>query len=232
MDYEQFNAAPPPVDHWVGSAENAQQGDARGHEGRVTSLVKLVKTIAAAVLLSAGILMVPGTAAAGQSPADFIRVLGTQGLDVIRSNMTLNDKAAYFRQLLRQDFDLTGICRFVLGPYWRIASAGQRREFRRLFEDHLMRFYGEQFAQYGGESLRVTGNRIDPATVVVTSQILRPQGPSIEVDWRLGVKDGLYKITDVAVDGVSMVLTQRSEFASVIERSGGQVAVLLATMRE
>ncbi|HEV7995429.1 MAG TPA: ABC transporter substrate-binding protein [Stellaceae bacterium] len=46
------------------------------------------------------------------------------------------------------------------------------------------------------------------------------------------MSDGRYKITDVTVDGVSMVLTQRSEFASVIERNGGQVAALLATMRE
>jgi phospholipid transport system substrate-binding protein len=146
--------------------------------------------------------------------------------------MTLNDKAVYFHQLLRQDFDLDGMSRFVLGPYWRVASEDQRQEFCRLFEDHLVRFYGEQLAQYGGESFRMTGSRNDPAAVIVTSQILRPQAPPIEVDWRLGVRDGLYKITDVAIDGVSMALTQRAEFASVIERNGGQVAVLLATMRE
>jgi phospholipid transport system substrate-binding protein len=234
MDYEQFNAdnAAPPVDHWTGSAEGVEEGDARSHAGRVTSLVKLAKTVAAAVLLSAGISMAPGTAAAGQSPTDFIRVLGTQGLDVIRSNMTLNDKAVYFHQLLRQDFDLDGMSRFVLGPYWRVASEDQRQEFCRLFEDHLVRFYGEQLAQYGGESFRMTGSRNDPAAVIVTSQILRPQAPPIEVDWRLGVRDGLYKITDVAIDGVSMALTQRAEFASVIERNGAHVAVLLATMRE
>jgi phospholipid transport system substrate-binding protein len=78
----------------------------------------------------------------------------------------------------------------------------------------------------------MTGSRTDPDAVVVTSQILRPEGPPIEVDWRLGVIDGRYKITDVTIDGVSLALTQRSELASVIERSGGQVSVLLATMSE
>jgi phospholipid transport system substrate-binding protein len=99
-------------------------------------------------------------------------------------------------------------------------------------EDYLVRFYGQRFAQYGGESLRVTGSQTDPAGVIVTSQIIRPQGPPIEVDWRLGVSDGRYKISDVVVDGVSMALTHRSDFAAIIQRNGGQVTGLLATMRE
>jgi len=134
--------------------------------------------------------------------------------------------------MLREDFDLTDISRFVLGPYWRVATKAQRREFCSLFEDHLVRFYGQRFTQYGGESLRVNGSRIDPAGVMVTSQIIRPQGLPIEVDWRLAVSDGRYKISDVSIDGVSMALTQRSEFAAIVQRNGGRVAGLLATMRE
>jgi phospholipid transport system substrate-binding protein len=66
----------------------------------------------------------------------------------------------------------------------------------------------------------------------MVSQIIRPQGPPIEVDWRLVVSDGRYKISDVSIDGVSMALTQRSEFAAIIQRNGGRVAGLLATKRE
>ena len=66
----------------------------------------------------------------------------------------------------------------------------------------------------------------------MTSRIIPPQGAPIAVDWRLGVSDGLYKIEDVAIDGVSMALAQRSEVAALIARDGGQVGTLLATMRE
>jgi phospholipid transport system substrate-binding protein len=51
------------------------------------------------------------------------------------------------------------------------------------------------------------------------------------MDWRLGVSDGHYKIEDVAIDGVSMVLTERSEIAAQIASYGGQLQTLLATMR-
>ena len=45
-------------------------------------------------------------------------------------------------------------------------------------------------------------------------------------------ENGTYKINDVIVVGISMMVTQRSEFASVVQRNGGQVRGLIAMMRE
>ncbi len=199
----------------------------------VAALVKIARVVTITLVVIAGVLLLtPGSVGAGEDPADFIRMLGNQALAVLRSSATLDQKTTYFHQMLRQDFDLSEVSRFVLGPYWRVASGGQRREFRSLFEDYLVHYYGQRFAQYGGESLEVNGSRTDPAGVMVTSQIIRPQGPPIEVYWRLAVSDGRYKISDVSIDGVSMALSQRSEFAGIVQRNGGRVAGLLATMRE
>ncbi len=67
----------------------------------------------------------------------------------------------------------------------------------------------------------------------MTSEIIRPNGaPPAKVDWRVTRADGAYKITDVVVEGVSMAVTQRSEFASVIQRNGGKVEGLLAMLRQ
>ncbi len=131
-----------------------------------------------------------------------------------------------------QDADLDAISRFILGPYWRVASLEQRQEFEKLFEDYIIRADGPTLAQYSGGTFRVTGSRADPAGVIVSSQITSPQGRSIEMDWQLGISDGRYKIQDVAIDGVSAAMTRRSEIEAMMERSGGQVGVLLATMRQ
>ena len=134
---------------------------------------------------------------------------------------------------MQQDFDVPGIARFVLGPYWRVASQPEEQEFLRLFEDYIVRVYSERFAQYRGETLRVTGSRSDPENAIVTREIVRPTGaPAIKADWRLSARDSVYKISDVIIDGISMEVSERSEFASVIQRSGGQVQGLLAMMRE
>jgi len=220
------------LDHRTGISDCVQPHSAREHSTGVVAILDLARVVTIALVVIAGVLLTPRFAAAGEDPADFIRILGNQGLAVIRSSANLDQKVTYFHQMLRQDFALTEISHFVLGPYWRVASGAERREFRSLFEDYLVHYYAQQFAQYGGESLRVNGSRTDPAGVMVTSQIIRPQGPPIEVDWRLAVSDGRYKISDVSIDGVSMALTQRSEFAAIVQRNGGRVAGLLATMRE
>jgi len=219
-------------DHRTRLSDCVQPHSAAKHSPGFVAVVELARLVTIALVVIVGVLETPRFAAAGEDPADFIRTLGNQGLEVIRSSAALEQKATYFHQMLRQDFALTEISRFVLGPYWRVASGAQRRQFRSLFEDYLVHYYGQRFAQYGGESLKVNGSRTDPAGVMVTSQIIRPQGPPIEVDWQLAVSDGRYKISDVSIDGVSMALTQRSEFAAIVQRNGGQVASLLATMRE
>lgn len=193
---------------------------------------RFVRSLILTLAIIAGAVAASLPAAAGETPTEFIRILGREALAEMRSFAPLDQKEAYFHQMLRQNFDLDGISRFVLGPYWRIASAEQRQEFRRLLEDHIMRTEGARLAQYSGGDFRVTGSRADPDGVVVTSQIISPQGAPIEMDWQLGISNGLYKIEDVAIDGVSMVLSYRSQIAWMIARDGGQVGTPLATLRE
>ncbi len=52
------------------------------------------------------------------------------------------------------------------------------------------------------------------------------------VDWRVRQVGGGYKVVDILVEGVSMALTQRSDFASVIQRGGGDIEVLLEQLRQ
>jgi phospholipid transport system substrate-binding protein len=174
----------------------------------------------------------PFQSAAAAGPDDFIRNLGNQAIEVIRSGSSPDQKSAYFHRALHEDFDLRSISRFVLGPYWRGASEGERQQFKDLLEAHLVRFYGQSLAEYNGENLRVIGSRTEPESASVSSEIIRPQGPPIKLDWRLNTRNGVYQITDVSIDGVSMALTQRSEFAGLIQRNGGELAGLLANTGE
>jgi phospholipid transport system substrate-binding protein len=185
-----------------------------------------------ALIVVAGGLAESRPAAADELPVAFIRTLGAQALSVIRSDTLPVEKAAYFRQMIYRDFDLTGICRFVLGSDWRIASPAERRQFRSLFADRLVRIYGRQLVESGDGDFVVTGSQTDPSGVIVTSHIIRPQAAPIAVDWRLGINHGFYKIEDVAIDQVSMVLAQRAALDDLIARDGGQVKMLLATMRQ
>ena len=188
--------------------------------------------LTAAFALIAGVLL-PAMLSAASDPAAVINNLGNRALEVLGKNATPAQRVARFHELFREDFDVPGIARFVLGRYWKTATPEQQGEFTRLFEDYIALVYSSQLSAYSGETLKVIGSRADPEGAIVASEIIRPSGaPPVKVEWHLTDQHGTYKIRDVAVDGISMAVTQRSEFASVIQRNGGQVQGLIAMLRE
>ena len=171
--------------------------------------------------------------ATAADPAAMISSLGSRALEVLGKDATQAQRVARFRDLLREDFDVPAIARFVLGRYWNVATEEQRAEFNKLFEEYIAIAYATRLAEYSGEQFKVTGSRPEPDGAIVSSQILRPAGAApIKVDWHLIGKNGVYKISDVAVDGISMAVTERSEFASVIQHSGGRVQGLISMLRD
>ena len=198
-----------------------------------TSFPWFARALTLALTVIAGAAAPPLATAAGETSAEFIQTLGKDLLAEMSSAASLDQKEAYFHQILRQDFDMDGIARFVLGSYWRTASPEQQQEFRALLENHIMHSHGRRLAEAGGGNFRVTGNRTDPnGVVVLTGEFITPQGARNQVDVQLGIVDGLYRIQDVAIDNVSMVLSYRSEIATVLASHGRQLGALLKAMRE
>ncbi|WP_247878787.1 ABC transporter substrate-binding protein [Niveispirillum sp. SYP-B3756] len=169
-----------------------------------------------------------------KAAADFVQSLGDKAIATLAdSKVSKEQTKEIFRQLLNDNFDVATIGRFVLGRYWNTATEPQRKEYMDLFERMIVEVYAERFSQYAGESFKVSGAQ--PAgqrDAVVVSQVLRPNGPPVNVAWRVRAKDGGYKIVDVVVENVSMSQTQRSEFASVIENNGGKFDALLEALRQ
>ena len=126
-----------------------------------------------------------------------------------------------FRQIFREGFDFELIGRFVLGSSWRSATPEQRAEYKRLFEAWVLDTYTRRIGAYKGESFKIIGEQpIAETDALVETEIVRPDAPPIKAGWRVRSIDGHFKIVDVVVEGISMALTQRQEFASVIQHEG------------
>jgi phospholipid transport system substrate-binding protein len=172
-------------------------------------------------------------AAAGDAPNGFMANLLSRAIEVLNDKVPLADREERFRQLFQADFASERIAQFVLGPYWRLASAAEQRQFLQLFENYVVLAYSTRLAEFRGESFTVRGWRDDGDGVIVSTDIITPGRPApLKVGWRLITVDGNFKIVDVIVDGISMMVTERAEFASVIRRNGGRIGGLLALMRQ
>jgi phospholipid transport system substrate-binding protein len=124
---------------------------------------------------------------------------------------------------------LPRIARFSAGRYWGTASEADQQHFVEVFERWLIITYTDRFKTYSGEGIKVTGSRADSeTTATVFSKLDRTSGGSpTKIDWRVRRDDGDdYRVVDVSVEGVSMLVTQREEFSSVIQSNGGTVSGL------
>ena len=164
----------------------------------------------------------------------FILALGNTAISTM-SNSALSgpEREAGLRHLLVQNFDLDMLSRLVLGRYWRVATAAERAEYRELFESFTLSAYITRLSTYSDESLNVLGAvRGKRGVIVVRSEIVSPKKPPMRIDWLVHVTEGRFRVIDVAVEGISMAITQRSEFASIIKSSGGRVSGLIVALRQ
>ena len=172
--------------------------------------------------------------ATAEAAAIFIRNLSEKGTVILTDpGLDSMEKVHELRRLFAVSVEVDAIKRFVLGKYWRRASAEEKAEYRALFEDYIVATYAGRINDYGGETLKLGTARLEkPGLALVSSQVMRLEGPPVAVDWRLHhSKDG-WRIIDIVIQGISLAITQRAEFSSVIRDSGGRVEGLLAKLRQ
>lgn len=198
---------------------------------------------ASAALLSLGLTAVaPGAlraqdAAAPQTTAaKFVQELGDRAiLELTDKKISDGERVNRMRSMLQQSFDEVAVARFVLGTYWNRASEAEQSEFVKLYETLVSYTYAGLFKKYSGETFQVLRERDISGDVVVYAQINQPTGGQpipIEMLVRQADGGGAYRAIDIKVEGISMPLTHRKEYASVIQRNQGQVAGLLKILRE
>jgi phospholipid transport system substrate-binding protein len=185
---------------------------------------------------SLALLLLTSVAAPSYGAGDASAFVGELAQQALRSgsdkSLSAADRQRAFEKLLDEDFDLPRIARFVLGHYWQEAKDGERQEFVAVFRDYMVRAYSERFTEFNGESFRVVRQRVESATsTLVFTEITRSAtGQVVKVEWRVASGDG-YRVLDMSIDGMSMVLVQREEFASAMQRSGAGVPSLIQLIK-
>ena len=159
--------------------------------------------------------------------------IGNQLITLIKQTSISNQqKEDRFRDILTRHFSLRNIAQFVLGRYWNIATPAEQERYVGLFENVVIEHYVSQFGDYSDESLEVIKSRPAVAGGIMVSTIIhRTDREPVKVDWFLRpTKSGL-KVFDLVIAGVSLSITQRSEYSAIIRKHGGQIQALLDEMK-
>ena len=169
------------------------------------------------------------------SAEKFIQDLGNQAISVMADkNMPPDQRSQKYRAILQSSFDMPTVGHFVLGRAWNSASPRQQQEFMKLFEQIVLKTYGDRLNFYSGEDFQVKGERQESdKDTIVNSEVAHPNGaPPTKIDWRLRQANGKPAVIDVIIEGVSQSVTQRDEYASILQRNNGNLDALLDLMRQ
>ena len=172
---------------------------------------------------------------AGDDPGTYVMTMTKNAIDTLTSqSISQQEKELQFGQLFDKNFDVPSISRFVLGKYWKQASIDQKKKFIKTFRNYVVKTYSSRFNEYSGEQLQLlnTENESNPNIFLVHTALERQDAPIIKVDWRIGKKKDRFVILDIIIEGISLAITQRSEFVSVIDQNEGNIDQLISLLKE
>ena len=161
----------------------------------------------------------------------FVENLGKQVVEKVSNlNLTENERYVNFRDLYLNSFDNYYISRFVLGRYWKRLDMDMRKQFVKSFNNYIVATYAPKFKGWEG-TFKAVDSLIENNYYNVKMNVLNEDGPTLKLIWKIYLdKNENFKILDVNIDGVSMLVTQRAEFMSVIKNNPKGVIGLIEAM--
>jgi phospholipid transport system substrate-binding protein len=198
---------------------------------------RLSKRLLAPFVVICTVWLQPAAAAVDtKQAADFLANLQEKAASRLGdASVSEKEKEDHFRKLFNENFDLPTIGRFVIGRYWRAASEADQKAFLAVFEDAMVQRFLPLLAEYSSERFQigtVTPVSATAREALTDSRIDRTEGEPYRVSWRVRENNGDFKILDIVGEGVSMAITLRSEYGSVLKSNGGQLPPLTEALRE
>ena len=188
----------------------------------------VLRFAAVALMASPLALSVASPAFAADPAAELISSTAAQVIDIIKTTPAGPARQAAIKKVLETKFDLPFMAQTALGIHWAKTTPEQQTRFVTATSSAEARAYSERFGSYLGQTLTIGKTTTRPNGVfVVDSKLNQSNGQPIKIEWEVRQGAQGLRITDVKVEGVSMVMTRRSDFNSYIQNNGGSVDPLI-----
>lgn len=175
-----------------------------------------------------GLLAGEPAAAEAQSPAQLlVETTSTQVLTELRaesaaisSNPALLDTIA--QKAVLPHFDFERMSQRVLGQHWRKATPEQRGRFMAEFTTLLVRTYATAVFEYRESEVRfMPARELGDKIQRIRSLVDRRDGRApLQVDYDVFERADGWKVMDVAINGISLVVSYRSGFNTDVAKLG------------
>ncbi len=170
------------------------------------------------------------------APDEMIKTTANEVLEIIKKDKDIQagDKQKIkdlIESKILPQFDFTRMTRLAVGRFWNQATPAQQQELTNEFRSLLIRTYSASLNSYKDQKIDYKPLKITPADtdVVVKTAIQQSNGRAIPIDYTVIKTPASWKIYDISVDGVSLVVNYRSSFANEIQQGG--IPKLISTLQ-
>jgi hopanoid biosynthesis associated membrane protein HpnM len=205
--------------HWKDRSYNSRANSMRW------TLLLLPQVLAAGLLMA---IPAPLHAASPEAATAVVERFQSTLISVMKDAKKLGYEGRYKRlaPAVEESHDLPGIAQFAAGRYWEKISEQQRIAYVDAFAKMSIATYAYRFDDYSGESFKaVSEEGTGKSDALVHTLFSKANGENIHFDYVLRRKDGVWRIINIIVDGVSDLAIKRSEYGNILRDQEADVLI-------
>ena len=190
------------------------------------------KLIAGLFILLLGLMPVfQGMAVELQPPQQVIQSISEQLQNKLKDKTFTQNFAQvteYVRGVIDPHTDFDKIAPLVLGKHWKTATNQEQERFKNEFQTLLIRTYSRAFIEYNDWTIRYLPPEPsnEPTKIIVKTVVEQPRLNPVDINYRMFLSQGEWKVYDIMIDGVSLVTNYRSTFSEEIQTKGSLSVVI------
>lgn len=168
-------------------------------------------------------------------PDVFVQSTVNRASEVLAKNISKEDKINELKLIAKDTVDIRGIGFYTLGSFRKNLSENQKNEYLDLFEDYFLKSFSSRLSEYTNPKIEVQNKKVLSKNYTIVNSLLvgTSERPEVKIDWRIYTKNPNNPlIRDLIIEGLSLVRTQKEEFASILNSNDGEINSLFKVLKE
>jgi phospholipid transport system substrate-binding protein len=155
-------------------------------------------------------------------PAQVISRFNVALIEAMRGGKELGFSGRYqlLEPVVTETFLLPYMASISVGRHWKTLTEEQQRQFEEIYAAWSIASYAKNFGKYAGERFEITNQSQTAGGAAVLSKLLNSKGEKTEFEYRLRLTEGVWRIVDLRISGVSQLANTRAQFVSVLDKDG------------
>jgi len=168
-------------------------------------------------------------------PDVFVQSTVNRASAILTKSISKEDKMNELKLIAKDTVDIRGIGLYTLGSFRKNLSENEKNEYSDLFENYFLKTFSSRLSEYTNPKIEVKDKKVLNKNYTIVNSVLvgTSERPEVKIDWRIYTKNADKPlIRDLIIEGLSLVRTQKEEFASILNSNNGDINSLFKVLKE